>query len=109
MQNFNPVYLTSPKLAFCSFCISPAHVRFSSSQHAAQPRFGRTDAAEGGDGDTQEGQLPTRPRAQPPKTELRGAQTTAQSRPARVGRPAAAAAAGTIHSHKHTHVRGCLL
>lgn len=42
----------------------------SSFQHAAQPRLGRTDAAEGGNGNTQEGQLPTCPRAQPPTTEL---------------------------------------
>lgn len=72
----------------------------SSSQHVAQPGPRRADTAEGGDGDTQEGQCPTCPRAQPPKTELRGAQTAAQSRPGGVGRPPAAATAGT-----HTYTR----
>lgn len=76
----------------------------SSSQHAAQPRPGRTDTAEGGDGDIQEGQRTTCPRAQPPKTELRGAETTAQSGPEGVGRTPTAATAGTIYSHTQRQV-----
>ena len=85
--------------------VSPCkNMYISSRQHAAQPRLGRTDTTEGGVGDTQEGQCPTCPRAQPPKTELRGAQATAQSRPERVGGPPATATAGTIHPHTNVHV-----
>lgn len=69
----------------CISCI-PLYINISNFfQYAAQPRPGRTDPAEGGDGDTQEGQRPTCQRAQPPKTELRGAQATARSRPERAG------------------------
>lgn len=74
------------------------HVCLLFFQHAAQPCLGRPGTAEGGDGNTQEGQCPTCPGAQPPKTELRGAQTTAQSRPERAGGPSAAATAGITHS-----------
>lgn len=68
-------------------------------QHAAQPRPGRTDAAQGGDGDTAEGQRSAGPRAQSPQTELRGAPAATRSRPEGVVRPPTAAAAGTVNSN----------
>lgn len=109
-----PVYFMTLTLALpthmCIYNASP-HVRLRaySPQHVAQPRLGRTDAAERGDGEPQEGQRPTGPRAQPPETELRGAYATAQSRPERVGRPPASATAGTIDSEKDARVRRCVL
>lgn len=76
----NPCLFNMIKAFFmlCAVCV-PAHTRVftlpvclcvSFLQHASQPRPGRTDTAEGGDGDTEEGERPTCPRAQPPKTEL---------------------------------------
>lgn len=76
-------------------------------QHVAQSHPGRTDAAEGRAGDSEEGQLAAGPGAEPPAAELRGAAAAAHSGPEGVGGPAAAAAAGTPPRHtqkSHTSV-----
>lgn len=83
---------------------------YSLLQHAAQPRSGGADAAQGGNGDAQEGQRSTRPRAQPLEAELRGAEATARPGPEGAGGPPAAATAGTTKKHMHArkHAGTCV-